>query len=294
MKKSINAFAVIAIVWALQATNVNAQEYGYGYSSSCSERGGCHYGGNDSIELLPYGNANFRQNRMPYDASFQYGSSLTSGEFANGCPSCGYGRNDARNSYRAQQYLNPNETGTCTGGRCQYEQGRYQERDLRSEYANYQSRFRDQRPQSNLGSPRNDYYQSHRSRIPNREDFAPADIPPRLNAPAYPPGSNFDGLRFESNELQAVPPTPTRINPPPALPPQPLSRGQQNRDPRFGSDTSVNRLPQLLPPNESTPKIRIGYRQLWVWPRPLIPSEMAVLPKIAARQTGKYPKNKVG
>ena len=257
MKKLINAFAIIAIVGALQTADANAQQYGYGYSSSCSERGDCHYGNNDSIELIPYGTANFRQNRMPYDAGFQYGSSVASGEFANGCPSCGYGRTDARNSYRAQQYSNyPNETGACTGGRCPYEQGRYQERDLGSEYANYQSRFRDQRPQSSFGSQRNEYYQSPRSGIANRVDFAPADTPPRLNAPAYSPSSNFDGSRFESNELQAVPPTSTRMDPPPALPPQPLSRDQRNRDPRFDSDASVNRLPQLLPPTNPRQKSR--------------------------------------
>ena len=259
MKKLINAFAIIAIVGALQTADANAQQYGYGYSSSCSERGDCHYGNNDSIELIPYGTANFRQNRMPYDAGFQYGSSVASGEFANGCPSCGYGRTDARNSYRAQQYSNyPNETGACTGGRCPYEQGRYQERDLGSEYANYQSRFRDQRPQSSFGPSRNEYYQAPRSGIPTREDLAPADTRPRLNAPSYSPGSNFGGSRFESNDLQAVPPTSTRITPPPVLPPQPLSRDQQNRDPRFDSGPSTNRLPQLLPPTNPGQKSGSG------------------------------------
>ena len=260
MKKSINAFAIIAIFWALQSTDLNAQEYGYGYSSSCSERGGCHYGDYDSIELIPYGNSNYRQNRMPYDAGFQYGSSVASGEFANGCPACGYGRTAARNSYRAQLYSNyPNDSGACTGGRCPFEQeGRYQKRDLGSEYANYQSTFRDQRPQSNFGPSRNEYYQAPRSGIPTREDLAPADTRPRLNAPSYSQGSNFGGSRFESNELQGVPPTSTRITPPPVLPPQPLSRDQQNRDPRFDSGASINRLPQLLPPTNPSQKSGSG------------------------------------
>ena len=256
MKKVINAVAVIAIVWAIQATNVNAQEYGYGYSSSCSERGGCYYGNNDSIELIPYGNASYRQNRLPYDAGFQYGSSVAGGEFSNGC---GYGGTGGRNSYRAQQYSNyPNETGACTGGRCPFEQRPYQERDLGSEFASYQLRFRDQRPQSSFGPPRNEDYQAPRSGIPTREDLAPADRRPRLNSPSYSPGSNFAGSRFESNELQAVPPTSTKITPPPVLPPQPLSRDQQRRDPGFDSGVSINSLPQLLPPTNPGQKSGSG------------------------------------
>jgi hypothetical protein len=46
------------------------------------------------------------------------------------------------------------------------------------------------------------------------------------------------------------------MDPPPALPPQPLSRDQRNRDPRFDSDASVNRLPQLLPPTNPRQKSR--------------------------------------
>ncbi|QEG22077.1 hypothetical protein [Mariniblastus fucicola] len=249
MKKLNNAFAIIAIVGAFQLADAKAQQYEYGYSSSCSERGGCHYGANDSIELIPYGNTNYRQNRMPYDAGIQNGSSVASGEFANGCPACGYGRTNARNSYRAHQYSNyPNETGACAGGRCPYEQGRYQEQDLRAEYANYQSRFREQRPQSGFGPSRNEYYGAPRSGIPAREDLAPADTRPRLNAPSYSPDSNFGGSRYESNNLQAMPPTSTKITPPPALPPQPSSRNQQNPGPRFDSDASINRLPPFLPP----------------------------------------------
>jgi hypothetical protein len=58
--------------------------------------------------------------------------------------------------------------------------------------------------------------------------------------------------------LQAVPPTSTRITPPPVLPPQPLSRDQQNRDPRFDSGASTNRLPQLLPPTNPGQKSGAG------------------------------------
>lgn len=256
MKKSINAFAIIAIVWAIQSTDVNAQEYGYVYPPDCSQRGSCHYGGNDSIELIPYGNTNYRQNRMPYDAGFQYGSSVASGEFANGCPACGYGRTDARNSYRAQPYSNyRNNSGACTGGRCPYEE---KGRDLGSAYANYQSTFRDQRPQSNFGQSRSEYYQAPRSRIPTREDWAPADTRPRLNPPSNFRGTNFGGSRFEPNELQGVPPTSTRITPPPVLPPQPLSRDQRNRDPQFDSGASFDRLPQLLPPTNPSQKSGSG------------------------------------
>lgn len=235
------AITAITFVSGL-ALNANAQStWNPGYSSQCSELGGCQHG-DDSLELIPFGRSyGYEDNsgRIPYRDSFRvpYQSSL--GDYSGGC---GYGGScsQSRRPQADSRYYGSLQSSDAV--RCPYQQRQFAQAnfDPRLTYGS-QSPYR----RSYEGNPNIDTRPSYSSphSAPSQRSFqgfqqAPADRRPELrDSPSFVPESSYRrNERQPQSRTLTVPPTSTQIMPPPQLPPQPsAAKSRQSR-------------PQLLPP----------------------------------------------
>ena len=240
--------AVVAMA-SLLCSDTNAQQaWTPDYSPSCSEGGGCRHA-DDSLELIPYGQNYGYENeigsaRIPYRDSMRTPYQYRGGNLDSGYGSCGHGGSCSRSQANQRNDRSPYSESSV---RCPYEQ-----RQL--EQANYDQRFMyDDRESYRDGNAGGSNYERGSSSwgsnsdpnytISDRRNFddysqAPADRRPELlNIPSVELDRRF-GKNERNQQVNplAVPPTSTRIIPPPELPPQPLA--SNSRSPRQ----------QLLPP----------------------------------------------
>lgn len=249
----INAYVAIAAITLLFTVTFDAQAqqgWNSGHPSSCSD-GGCQHG-NESLELIPYGQSfESASRRIPYRDSYrtpydsnraQYDSYRApyQGSYADyqggGCED---GSCNQSHQPRGDQYAGRSRRG-CSSGNCpyerqQFEQGSYEPRRAYANQSPYRSGYEGS---SDFDTRRNyaDAYSVPRPRSFEGYQQAPADRRPELRtSPGFQPENNYRPIEPQPQRRSlTVPRTTTQIMPPPELPPQTSAFRQSS--------------PQLLPP----------------------------------------------
>lgn len=243
MNNRINTFAIAILIAGVSFAESRAQNYwGNPFASSCSERGGCDQEHRGYRENDRYGYSDFyRANRPPYGDGQGYGDfdyRTSDYQRTSGCAHGGTCRRGSQIS--SERFGSANPMGSCRGGHCRHGESEHGHppRSNESPYRNQDSigsSYRSQRP---VPSKRNYPYQS-----------VPADRRPQINVPSETSDYNYSrNERSEYDALRELPKTPSRIIPPPKLPPQPNS----NRFDILQGNQSTFRdnspAPQQLPP----------------------------------------------
>ena len=258
MKLTISAFAICMLIIGTSNNDLTAQESWLGdYSASCGEQRGCDHESasyvNHSLESMPYGrNANYRSNRLPYQARFGYGTNnyfQDSGCGHDGSCNHGYQPSKVERGYGMQSQSR--ESGRCPYEQNQHENHSHVQNDFPSRMGpGYSSNY----GSNNFDSSNFGYSQTYSTPATRQPEYrqSPADLRPQLRAPAFNPLSSFaTNSRSESNGMQSAPPTSSRIIAPPQLPLQPTA-GSRNGDQGIESQSQVSTdFPQLLPPTNA-------------------------------------------